>query len=417
MTDRFEVAVIGAGAAGLAAAMALTAQGVPHVLLEASHRIGGRAHTEYPPDGAAFDLGCHWMHSASINPFVTIADEFSIRYEKRDGYGPEEGYFRGGQWASESALESLEKESEAAEAALVQAWSDGLDKSVAEVTERDGEWTSVLDYYTALNTSSDSDQVSIGDMVNYEDTHENWPVIDGYGQLVERWGAGVPVSLNTEVRAVHWGGAGVRVETTRGDVQAQRVIITVSTGILASGAFRFLPELPERKQHAIAALPLGNYNHVRFWMDHRLFPADVPERVVVEVDQDAPIILNLRPHGFDCVIGIVGGRYADWLERSGPVASAAVVKEALSSVFGHDIVRHIKGDRQSAWRGNPFVRGAYSSARPGQFHQRAVLGETVADRLFFAGEATSLDHFCTCHGAMMSGELAGQKVLEAMAST
>ncbi|HIC20258.1 MAG TPA: FAD-binding protein, partial [Gammaproteobacteria bacterium] len=181
MTDRVEVAVIGAGAAGLAAAIALTARGVPYVLLEASHRIGGRAHTEYPPDGAAFDLGCHWMHSASINPFVPIADQYSIRYEKRDGYGPEEGYFRGGQWVSEPALESLEEEFEAAEAVLAQAWSDGLDKSVAEVTERDGEWTSVLDYYTALNTSSDSDQVSIGDMVSYEDTHENWPVVDGYG--------------------------------------------------------------------------------------------------------------------------------------------------------------------------------------------------------------------------------------------
>ncbi len=417
MTDRVEVAVIGAGAAGLAAAIALTARGVPYVLLEASHRIGGRAHPEYPPDGAAFDLGCHWMHSASINPFVPIADQYSIRYEKRDGYGPEEGYFRGGQWVSEPALESLEEEFEAAEAVLAQAWSDGLDKSVAEVTERDGEWTSVLDYYTALNTSSDSDQVSIGDMVSYEDTHENWPVVDGYGQLVERWGSGVPVSLNTEVRTIHWGDAGVRVETTRGDVQAQRVIITVSTGILDSGALRFLPELPGSKQSAIAALPLGNYNHIRFWLDHRLFPADVPERVVVQVDHDAPILLNLRPHGFDCVIGNVAGRYADCLERSGPAASAAVVKEALSCAFGHDIVRHIKGDRQSAWRGNPFVRGAYSSASPGQFNQRAVLAETIAERLFFAGEATSLNHFCTCHGALMSGELAVQKVLAAMAST
>ena len=80
-------------------------------------------------------------------------------------------------------------------------------------------------------------------------------------------------------------------------------------------------------------------------------------------------------------------------------------------------MRHIKGDRQSAWRGNPFVRGAYSSASPGQFYQRAVLGETIADRLFFAGEARSLNHFSTCHGAMMSGELAVGKVLEAIAST
>ena len=164
MTDRFEVAVIGAGAAGLAAAKELTAQGIRFVLLEASHRIGGRAHTEYPPDGAPFDLGCHWMHSASINPFVPIADEYSVRYEKRDDYGPEARYFRGGEWVSELALESLAEESETAEVAIAKAWSEGVDSSVAEVTERDGEWTSVLDYYTALDTSVDPDEVSIGDV-------------------------------------------------------------------------------------------------------------------------------------------------------------------------------------------------------------------------------------------------------------
>ena len=417
MSGRFEVAVIGAGAAGLAAAKALAAQGISFVLLEASHRIGGRAHTEYPPDGAPFDLGCHWMHSASINPFVPIADEYSVRYEKRDHYGPEARYFRGGQWLSEPDLGSLAEESEAAEAAITKAWSEGLDKSVADVTERNGEWTSVLDYYTALDSSVDPDEVSIGDVVSYEDTDENWPVVDGYGQLVERWGSDVPVSLNTVVSVIHWDNTEIRLETTRGDVRAKQVIITVSTGVLSSGALRFNPELPEAKQSAIAALQLGNYNHVRFWIDRQLFPTDAPERVLVEVDRDSPILLYLRPYGFDCVTGIVAGRYADWLERSGPVVSAEVVKEALSNVFGHDILRHIKGDRQSAWRGNPFVRGAYSSASPGQFYQRVALGESVADRLFFAGEATSLNHFSTCHGAMMSGERVVQNILEAIALT
>ena len=417
MSGRFEVAVIGAGAAGLAAAKALAAQGISFVLLEASHRIGGRAHTEYPPDGAPFDLGCHWMHSASINPFVPIADEYSVRYEKRDHYGPEARYFRGGQWLSEPDLGSLAEESEAAEAAITKAWSEGLDKSVADVTERNGEWTSVLDYYTALDSSVDPDQVSIGDVVSYEDTDENWPVVDGYGQLVERWGSDVPVSLNTVVSVIHWDNTEIRLETTRGDVRAKQVIITVSTGVLSSGTLRFNPKLPEAKQSAIAALQLGNYNHVRFWIDRQLFPTDAPERVLVEVDRDSPILLYLRPYGFDCVTGIVAGRYADWLERSGPVVSAEVVKEALSNVFGHDILRHIKGDRQSAWRGNPFVRGAYSSASPGQFYQRVALGESVADRLFFAGEATSLNHFSTCHGAMMSGERVVQNILEAIALT
>ena len=124
--------------------------------------------------------------------------------------------------------------------------------------------------------------------------------------------------------------------------------------------------------------------------------------------------LSVRPYGLDCVIGIVGGRYADWLERSGPAASVAAVQEQLSSVFGRDIFRQINGDRQSAWRGDPLTLGAYSSAMPGEFHQRARLAETLDDKLYFAGEATSTHHFCTCHGAMMTGNRAATEVIEVL---
>ncbi|GIS89520.1 MAG: hypothetical protein CM1200mP18_22300 [Gammaproteobacteria bacterium] len=193
--------------------------------------------------------------------------------------------------------------------------------------------------------------------------------------------------LKTEVRAIHWGDSRGRLETTKGDIRANRVIVTVSTGILASGHFDFSRNCPKASRVLLLHC-LWELQPCQILDRFSAFPSDLPERVLAEVDLDSPILIYLRPYGFDCVTGIVAGRYADWLERSGPVDSAAVVKEALSSVFGHDILRHIKGDRQSAWRGNPFVRGAYLSARPGHFHQRAVLGETVADRLFFAGEAT-----------------------------
>ena len=79
MTGPVDVVIVGAGAAGLAAARVLAEAGVSFQLLEASHRIGGRAHTEYPPDGAPFDLGCHWLHSASINPFVPVAEEHNLK--------------------------------------------------------------------------------------------------------------------------------------------------------------------------------------------------------------------------------------------------------------------------------------------------------------------------------------------------
>ena len=273
-----------------------------------------------------------------------------------------------------------------------------------------GPWTEVLDFYDTLNTSSDVDQISIGDLVSYNDTEENWPVVDGYGALVSQWGAAVPVSLNTAATSVHWEGPGVLVETAKGQIKAKCAVIAVSTGVLASGDIRFVPELPTEKQDAIWALPLGNYNRIRLEIDRGVFPDDIAERVVVERTGHPPIQISLGAYGFNCAIGIVAGSHADWLERAGTEASREAVMDALCYVFGNDVRSKVKSDRQSAWRGNPFVRGAYSTSMPGQFHQRSVLAQPLADRLFFCGEATSTDHFCTCHGARMTGERAIREV-------
>jgi len=403
MNSPVDVVVIGAGAAGLAAAQALTAGGLTSMVLEADGHIGGRAHTEIMPDGAPFDLGCHWMHSASLNPFVQTADVLGVQYERREGYG-RSAFFRNDRWLNDAEVAAGVQAMEEREAAVATAWSQGKDRSVLETVEREDSWTEYLDYLDTLNTSSDVDQISIGDLVSYKDTGENWPVVDGYGTLVSRWGADVPVSLNTVVTAVSWGASGVTVETNKGKIQATCTVITVSTDALGSGNIRFEPELPLEKQAAIAALPLGNYNRIRLEIDRHVFPDDLAERIVVERPGHPPMQISLGAYGFNCAIGHVAGRYADWLERAGTTASREAVIEGLCHVFGNDLRAKVKSDRQSAWRGNSFVRGAYSTSAPGQFHQRSVLAQPVADRLFFCGEATSTDHFCTCHGARMTGE-------------
>ena len=409
MSCATDVIVIGAGAAGLAAARALGQAGLQVVVLEADSHIGGRAYTEIMPDGSTFDLGCHWMHSASLNPFVQTADALGVRYERRDGYG-RCGYFRDGEWLDDQEIATGQRAMKRREEAMAKAWKQGRDQSVMETVERESPWTEVLDYWDSMDTSSDIDQISIGDIVNYNDTEENWPVVDGYGTLVARWAADVPVELNTPATAVHWGHSGVRVETLRGTLQAKCAVIAVSTGVLGSGDLRFSPELPVKKSQAIEALPLGNYNRIRLTIDRHLFDDDLPERIVVQHPGTPPMQLSLRPYGFDCVIGIVAGRYADWLERAGPEASRAAVTDALCQTLGEKFRGQVKADRQSAWRGNAFVRGAYSTSMPGQFYQRALLAQAVQDTLFFCGEATSIDHFCTCHGARMTGERAAREV-------
>ena len=109
----------------------------------------------------------------------------------------------------------------------------------------------------------------------------------------------------------------------------------------------------------------------------------------------------------DYVVGSTVGRFAARLERSGQAASVEFLVEHLRAVFGSSITSWLS-DRviTTTWQGDPWTLGAYSAARPGQAHQRAVLARPVDGRLFFAGAATSREFFCTCHGAYLTGQRA-----------
>src|SRR5271168_1019010 len=77
-----DVAVVGAGAAGLAAAQRLRERGLRVLVLEARDRIGGRSHTVTTANGFAADLGCGWLHSADRNPWVPIARELGFTVDQ-----------------------------------------------------------------------------------------------------------------------------------------------------------------------------------------------------------------------------------------------------------------------------------------------------------------------------------------------
>ena len=102
-----EIAVIGAGAAGLAAAQALRARERDCILLEASHRIGGRAYTEALAPDLPFDLGAHWIHSDQLNPFMTIAFEHGAELVEAAGDYMAADYFEQDQWLPKTAYTEL----------------------------------------------------------------------------------------------------------------------------------------------------------------------------------------------------------------------------------------------------------------------------------------------------------------------
>ncbi|HVJ43917.1 MAG TPA: NAD(P)/FAD-dependent oxidoreductase [Dongiaceae bacterium] len=408
-----DVVIIGAGAAGLAAAMAAQQKGLTTILLEGSHRIGGRAYTEEMAPGVPFDLGCHWMHSGSLNPFVPIADRLGFHYHKGGPWKPTVHTPRG--WADAAEQAAIIALGEANEAAMKALVARGEDVAVADVVDHDHPWAAFQAYWFTLYTSRDMDQVSATDVMAYADTGENWPLREGYGALVTRWAADVPVTLNAAATRVSWGRNGVSVETPKGTIRGRRLVVTVSTNMLTAGRIAFDPPLPAWKIEAATQLPLGVHNRIGIKLNHDPFGPDAPPSITVFSKEDEPpMAIQLRPFGHDYVVGVTGGRFGAWLEYAGMAASIEHLTNHLVNAFGSDIRRALS-DRTivTAWAGDPWTLGSYSSATPGNSRARAELARPIDDVLYFAGEASSPDFFSTCHGAYLSGIAAIEKIAKA----
>ncbi len=410
MSGDVDVVIVGAGAAGLSAAKEAAQKGLSFVVVEASHRIGGRAYTEELAPGQPFDLGCHWMHSASLNPFVAIADQHGFAYRK-DGSWDHDIWHRGA-LLGEEQRQAVRALGEADEQAIAKVIAEGRNDSIADVVDLDSPWRPYHAYWFSLSTSVDIDQTGVLDIAAYNDTDENWPVIKGYGALVAAWASDVPVTLNSPVERIRLKGDGVEVVTKGGTISGRTVLVTVSTNILSSGAIIFEPGLPDSKQAAALELPLGVHNRIAILLKDMPAGDMMGQSSTVMLEEDEiPLAIELGPYGLSHAVAVTGGRFGSWLERQGQQASVDYLSERILAAFGNDMAKHLT-DRVivTAWEGDPWTLGSYSAALPGSHQQRAVLGQPIENRIFFAGEATSTDFYSTCHGAYLSGIRAIEQV-------
>jgi len=123
-----------------------------------------------------FDLGCHWMHSASLNPFVGIADRLGFRYSHERGWdGPIHHH---GAFLDDNRMSDVDALVAADERAIAAAARNG-DPAVADVVNADSPWAPYHAYWLTLDWSRDPDQFGVADVVAYSETNEDWPVVDG----------------------------------------------------------------------------------------------------------------------------------------------------------------------------------------------------------------------------------------------
>ncbi len=401
-----DVVIVGAGAAGLAAARTSGELGLSFVLLEAAGRIGGRAFTATEPFGAPWDWGCHWLHSADINPFTRLADAYGFRYLADPV--PWRSHL-GDRWASAAEEARVDAYVDGSYEAALLAGEAGRDEPMADHIDAADPAYWVLRH--SVNAEWGVDPTL--DQARYRDTDRNWPVQDGYGALVARHAAGIPVELNTPVTAIDWSGRLVKVFTPNGTVKTRAVIVTVSAGVLGAGAIRFTPVLPDWKGAAIANVPLGKANKVGLAIDADRLGVAGHTAVSVPCGTEGAIGFHLRPFGVNIASAYLAGPMCSALEREGAGAMVDAVTAALISILGSDVKEGIGATACTRWESDPLFRGAYAAARPGHADARRDLARPVDERLYFAGEATSPDFFSTCHGAHLTGIAAAQAVAAA----
>jgi monoamine oxidase len=400
-----DIVIVGAGAAGIAAGRWLEQSECRPLLLEARSRVGGRAWTDVSTFGFPVDMGCAWLHSADRNPWTQYAKnegfdvvERSPVWRRRIGREEPSATYRAEWLAAREHYEAL----------IAQAARRGVDVAVAALLPQDRHRPSFDAIMTWL-MGTESDRVSSLDYARYGDSDVNWAVTTGLGAVVAHAATSLDIRLDSAVRLIDMSGATIRVTTDTGTVEARAVIVTAPTNVLASGAIQFVPNLPPQYAEAFAGVPLGVANKVFLRLAPGAMPFEGTEHFVGTDVSARTASYATRPAGQDVLLAYLGGTLATELEKRGELAS--FVREELGEIFGAEFVLKIRASLCTAWSTDPWALGSYSVALPGKAHLRSQLGEPLQERLFFAGEACSLEFFGTVHGAWFSGVSAAEKAL------
>jgi monoamine oxidase len=402
-----EIAIVGGGAAGIAAGRHLHDHGVDCLIVEARDRLGGRAWTVSTDSGIPIDLGCGWLHSADRNPWREIAERQGRAIDKT----PPPWMRR---WVpADVPVADQEAFSDALMAFYkrLHAYQDDMpDAPAAAFLEPGGRWNGLIDAVSTYVNGAELDRISVSDFARYDDSGLNWRVVEGYGTVVTAHAAGVPVRLRCPVKRIDHRGKRLLIETGEGALVADAAIVTLPSNLIASEALLFAPALPD-KVEAAAGLPLGRNDKLFFALDGaEEFESD--RRLFGRTDQAATAAYHFRPFGRPLIEAYFGGTLAGELERSG--GESAFIDFAIGELkarLGGDFVRRIKPLRMHCWGNDPYARGSYSHALPGKADCRNVLAAPMEDRLFFAGEACSHADYSTAHGAYLTGIAAADQAM------
>jgi len=404
-----DIVVIGAGAAGIAAARRIQAANRKVIVVEASGQIGGRCLTDTATFEVPFDRGARWLHNPDTNPMIRLGRDagFDI-YPAPLGQKIRIGRRNARAGETEEFLAALVR----ANRAIDDASRGRVDTSCAAVLPKDlGDWAGTAEFVLGANaTGKDLKDVSVFDKARGQDRNAAIACRQGLGTLITKMGAEVPLMLSTPANRIAWSGRDVTVETAAGKIAARAAIVTVSSNVLAAGNIKFTPDIPKRHVDAAANLSLGSYDRIALQLPGNPLGLSHDDLVIEQSNSTRTALLfaNMASSSL-CVIDVAGSFGRD-LSAQGEPAMVAFAVEWLAKLFGSDIASAVKKTSATRWNVAPFALGAMSSSSPGGQPSRRILTEPIGC-MFLAGEATHETLWGTVDGAWESGERAADAAL------
>jgi monoamine oxidase len=428
--NQAEVIVIGAGAAGLAAAKAIQAEGKKVIVLEARNRLGGRVWSNRIWPDVTLDMGASWIHGIDGNPLTVLAKSYQLKTVPTDADALAL-HNTDGKLLSDNEMVEIE--------ALFEKVAKQLDTLRQQYEAEDKDDISLqaaLDIVLPKMKLSPTELIQLNYAVNATIEHEYaadvaklslyyWDADDsdfsggdvlfpnGYDQIFQNLAAELDVRLEHIVSEITYNDAGVKVTTSQGEFTAEQAVITLPVGVLKKGTVKFSPPLPEAKQTAINHLGMGVLNKVYlrfteiFWEEEADWlgyisanKGEWSEFVNIAKAVQQPILLCFN-----------AGEYGAKIEAFSDEQIVAAAMQTLRTMYGAQIPDPTAW-LITRWISDPFADGSYSyRAVDATSDDHDALAAPVANRLFFAGEATSRDNSATVHGAYLSGLQAAKQLL------
>jgi len=428
--NQAEVIVIGAGASGLAAAKAIQAEGKKVIVLEARNRLGGRVWSNRIWPDVTLDMGASWIHGIDGNPLTVLAKSYNLTTVPTDA-DLLVLHDTDGKLLTDNQLTAVETLFEKVATKL-----EELRTQYEADDEDDISLQAALDIILPKMKLSQAELIQLNYAVNVTIEHEYaadvaklslyyWDADDsqfsgadvlfpnGYDQIFQNLAAQLDVRLEQVVSEIAYSDEGVKVMTSQGEFTAEQAVITLPVGVLKKGVVKFSPPLPEAKQTAINHLGMGVLNKVylrfpeMFWDEEADWigymsanKGEWSEFVNIAKAVQQPILLCFN-----------AGAYGTKIEALTDEQIVAAAMQTLRTMYGAQIPDPTAW-LITRWLSDPFAYGSYSyRAVDATSEDHDALAAPIANRLFFAGEATSRDNSATVHGAYLSGLAAASQLL------